>query len=122
MNKIILDKEKYTFDASAQTITFTEVIPLQHILLVTNITDNTIIYNFACDGFGGTISSLVLTLEYDTTSMSDSDELSIIVYTEELATDTEQTKLLEAISLQTQCLNEILNEIKMSNVFIKALA
>lgn len=67
----------YTFDASAKTITFTDyvAITLENILLVTNVTDNVIIYNFADQG--GTVASNILTLDYDTTSMSDSDDLQI---------------------------------------------
>ena len=55
------------------------------LLLITNVTDNIIIYNFAGSGLGGTTSytnsthKTVLTLDYDTSSMSASDELQIFV-------------------------------------------
>ena len=55
------------------------------LLLITNVTDNVIIYNFAGSGLGGTTSytnsthKTVLTLDYDTSSMSASDELQIFV-------------------------------------------
>ena len=55
------------------------------LLLITNVTDNVIIYNFAGNGLGGTTSytnsthKTVLTLDYDTSSMSASDELQIFV-------------------------------------------
>lgn len=69
----------YVFDASAKTITFSDFgdISLEKILLVTNTTDNIIIYNFAESGLGGTVATNVLTLDYDTTSMSDTDDLQI---------------------------------------------
>jgi hypothetical protein len=69
----------YTFDASAQTITFTDYasILLGNVLLITNVTDNIIIYNFANSAIGGSVATNVLTLDYDTTLMSDTDKLQI---------------------------------------------
>lgn len=76
MKKLITN---YTFDASAQTITFGDYtsIVLESVLLVTNVTDNIIIYNFADTARGGSASTNVLTLDYDTTSMSDTDDLQV---------------------------------------------
>jgi len=73
----------YTFDPSAKTITFSglgQSIDLQNILLITNTTANMIIYNFA-DSTSGAVSftNNVLTLDYDTTSMSSTDKLQIYV-------------------------------------------
>lgn len=69
----------YTFDASAQTVTFSEYssIDLERILLITNVTDNIIIYNFSDSALGGSVSTNVLTLTYNTTLMSDTDDLQI---------------------------------------------
>lgn len=69
----------YTFDASAQTITFAQfpAIDLERILLVTNVTDNIIIYNFANSSLGGSVATNVLTVDYDTTTMDDTDDLQI---------------------------------------------
>lgn len=69
----------YTFDASEKKITFTDYNPIviERVLLITNITDNIIIYNFADPTKGGTAATNVLTLTYDTTSMSDTDKLQI---------------------------------------------
>lgn len=69
----------YTFDASAQTITFAQfpTIDLERILLVTNVTDNIIIYNFASSSLGGSVATNVLTVDYDTTTMDDTDDLQI---------------------------------------------
>lgn len=69
----------YTFDASAQTVTFSQYpsIDLERVLLITNVTDNIIIYNFASSTLGGSASTNVLTLDYDTTTMDDADELQI---------------------------------------------
>lgn len=71
----------YTFDASAQTITHADFsdITLAGIQLIVNVTDQIIIYSFADTTKGGTLATDTLTLEYDTTSMSDTDELMILV-------------------------------------------
>lgn len=71
----------YTFDAAAKTVTagqFSDV-GLAGIQLIVNVTDQIIIYNFADTSKGGTLSTDTLTLEYDTTSMSNTDELMILV-------------------------------------------
>jgi hypothetical protein len=72
--------QKYTFDKVAKTVTFTDytTIRLDSILLITNVTDNIIIYNFADNpSKGGTVTGNVLTLLYDTSSMANSDKLQI---------------------------------------------
>ena len=69
----------YAFNASAKTVTlngFTS-IDLEKLLVITNVTDNIIVYNFADATKGGTVASNVLTLTYDTTSMSNTDKLQI---------------------------------------------
>ena len=73
----------YTFDPIAKTITFSNLaqsLTLANILLITNTTANTIIYNFA-DPTSGAVSfnNNVLTLDYNTTSMNASDVLQIYV-------------------------------------------
>jgi hypothetical protein len=71
----------YTFDASEQTVTHADFsdITLEGIQMIINTTDQIIIYNFADTAKGGTLSTDTLTLEYDTTSMSDTDKLMILV-------------------------------------------
>jgi len=73
--------ENYSFDAPAQTVTFntTDVITLEQLLVITNVTTNKIIYNFADPNAGGSITNNVLTLDFDTTSMSSGDKLQIFV-------------------------------------------
>lgn len=70
-----------TFDASAQTVVHADFsdITLAGIQLIVNATDQIIIYNFADTAKGGTLATDTLTLDYDTTSMSDTDELMILV-------------------------------------------
>jgi hypothetical protein len=73
----------YTFNPAANTITFSGLrqdIALENILLITNTTANTIIYNFA-DSTTGAVSfnNNVLTLDYNTSAMSTTDKLQIYV-------------------------------------------
>ena len=74
----------YTFDASAKTISFDDYtgVDLNRVLLITNVTTNSIIYNFANSLLGGSVSGNVLTLTYNTTSMSATDTLQIYYDTE----------------------------------------
>jgi hypothetical protein len=76
MKKLITN---YSFNHLAKTITFNDYssIDLERILLITNVTKNIIIYNFADPTKGGTVSGNVLTLTYDTTGMADTDKLQI---------------------------------------------
>lgn len=77
---------KYEFDASAQTVKFFDVIKQERILLITNVTANQIIYNFADDTLGAsaftqdlTAKTTTLTLDFDTTAMADTDKLQAFV-------------------------------------------
>lgn len=76
MKTLITD---YTFNKTAKTVTFTKLttVELSKILLITNTTSNTIIYNFASAAKGGTVATNVLTLLYDTTAMANTDKLQI---------------------------------------------
>lgn len=78
MKKLI---QNYNFDASNKTITLNESdsVGIEQLLLITNVTDGVIIYNFADSLKNATISSNVITLEYDTTGMDDSDKLQIFI-------------------------------------------
>lgn len=71
----------YNFDASAQTVTLAGIdnISLEQVLLITNTTDGTIIYNFSDPTKGGSVANNVITLAYDTSTMSDSDSLQVFV-------------------------------------------
>jgi hypothetical protein len=71
----------YAFNPTAKTVTFSglsQQITLANILLITNVTANTIIYNFASSSTGAvSFANNVLTLDYDTTSMNSTDVLQI---------------------------------------------
>lgn len=81
MSNILVGKDvgTATFDASSQTITFSGLgtVTLDQIRLITNATDGLVIFQFNSPSKGGSISSNVLTLDYDTTTMADDDVLAI---------------------------------------------
>lgn len=76
--------QNYSFNAAAKTVTFTDytTIRLDSLLLITNVTSNVIIYNFASALLGGTVTDNVVTLTFDTTAMSDTDSLQIFYDTD----------------------------------------
>ena len=88
------DVGAYTFDAVAKTVTITGLdrLVLEDVLLITNVTDNLIIYQFNEATKGGSIAANVITLTYDTTSMSNTDRLQIWV-------DYNQGDLWQSLSL-----------------------
>lgn len=69
----------YSFDASEKKVTLSDysAIDIERLLMITNMTDNIIIFVFNDATKGGTAATNVVTLTYDTTSMSDSDDLQI---------------------------------------------
>jgi hypothetical protein len=78
----------YTFTPSTNTIVIPRVIPRERLVLITNVTTNTVIYNFSDANLkantytvstsGGTNTTTVV-LNYNTTGMSSTDKLQIIV-------------------------------------------
>lgn len=74
------DTGGYTFSASAKTVTFTGVtLALRQILAIVNTTRNVVIYNPMATATGGTYTSPVLTLTYDTTAHANTDQLMIAI-------------------------------------------
>ncbi len=67
----------YTFDASEGTITFTDSVNEDYLEVIINSTYEITIYNSVSLVATGTLVDKVLTLAYDTSSMSDDDTLQI---------------------------------------------
>lgn len=69
----------YSFDKTAKTVTLPDYtsVSLESLLLITNVTDGAIIYNFADPATGATVAGNIITLEYDTTTMDNLDKLQI---------------------------------------------
>lgn len=114
----------YTFDKTAKTVTFTDytTIRLDSILLITNVTDNVIIYNFADPSLGGTVSGNAVTLTYDTSSMDNTDKLQIFYEGDNtLATSANQDSQ-EALQTTLNALIETLNELNARMTVIAGMA
>jgi len=81
--------EAYAFNAGTRTITITgRTVRREQLVLITNVTTNTVIYNFADSSLTASsyttsqalnVESTVIVLTYNTGSMSNGDKLSIIV-------------------------------------------
>lgn len=78
----------YTFTPSTNTIVIPRVIPRERLILITNVTTNTVIYNFSDSNLkantytvsttGGTNTTTVV-LNYNTAGMTSTDKLQITV-------------------------------------------
>ena len=82
--KGVVPAANYTFNASAKTVTFSanySSLALSDILYILNTKSGTatVIYDPTVAAKGGTYSGRTLTLAHDTTSMSNSDPLQIII-------------------------------------------
>lgn len=99
--------ENYAFNKTSKTVTFTDYtsIRLDSILLITNVTDNIIIYNFADPLLGGTVLNNVLTLSYNTSSMDDADKLQIFYEDSDVQPATEANQ--EVLLSLTETLREL---------------
>lgn len=95
----------YTFDASAKTVTSNQFSGLESILLITNVSRNTILYNFADNSLGGSLTGTVLTLIKDCIGMADSDVLQIFI-------DTPNTDFEYLNALLASGLSEIVHQLQ----------
>jgi hypothetical protein len=76
----------YTFTSSTNTIIIPRAIPRERLILITNVTANTVIYNFSDSNLkattytvSGTADTTTVVLNYNTSGMSNNDRLQIIV-------------------------------------------
>jgi len=94
MARNVLPDQYYTFNASTKTITLNRAVKRESLLLITNVTTNTVIYNFSDPNLkatsytntSGGVAALAasdaittIVLNYNTTSMANTDKLQIIV-------------------------------------------
>lgn len=75
------DVGSYTFNASAKTITLVglSTVLQQQLLIITNTSHNVVMYQFNNALLGGTIAGNVITVICNTSSMSNTDSLQIII-------------------------------------------
>jgi hypothetical protein len=88
MAKVLIGSElgSYSFDKTTKKITFSGFnASLERILLITDVTNNTVIYQFNDPNLGGVLSNNVLTLTYNTTiaGFSNTDTLQIFYWSEQ---------------------------------------
>jgi len=80
----------YTFTPSTNTIVIPRAIQRERLILITNVTTNTVIYNFSDSNLkanaytvltsgGGNTTTTTIVLNYSTAAMSSTDKLQIIV-------------------------------------------
>lgn len=116
------NNREFDFNATAGTISFRVDITQERIMIITNLsqspTSNTFIYNFGCTGFGGTLSSNLLTLEFDTSAMSSTDELMVVI--EDNNQKKVETLLLDN-NLTIDALNEMLTGINEISKTLKKI-
>jgi len=87
MAKVLIGRDLggYTFDKVSKTITFSGFkCSLDGLLMVTDVTNNTIIYQFNDPAKGGSLVNNTLTLDYDTNvvAFSNNDNLQIFYWSE----------------------------------------
>lgn len=94
MKKLI---ENYTFDHNTREVTFTDynAIELERVLIVSDVTQGIVIFNFACDNLTGSVSGNVLTLDYDTALLANTDKL--LIYYEDGVQESLIVELTETI-------------------------
>ena len=89
----------YTFNAGAKTVRFNGYtnIDINRILLITNATRNTIIYNFASPALGGVVTGNTITLTTSTAGMTSSDKLQIFYENEDSPSTDQMITILNRI-------------------------
>ena len=93
--------QNYTFNVALKKVTFLDysTLRLDSLLLITNVTRNIIIYNFADTEAGGTISGNVVTLKADLTGMLNTDQLQIFYESEDIpATENSMFNTISSIT------------------------
>ena len=88
MARKVMKETWYTFDPANRIITFPKYVPHEHLILVTDITANKVLYNFSDPslGYSGYTSVVnndgteltTLTLKYNTASLASNDEIQVI--------------------------------------------
>ena len=82
--KVILETG-YTFTPSTNTVSIPRNIPRERLILITNVTTNTVIYNFSDSNLKansysfGNNNTTTIVLNYNTASMSSNDKLQIVI-------------------------------------------
>ena len=113
--------QSYTFNPLLKTITINDYpyLDLENILIITNVTSNIIIYNFADITLGGTIVGNILTLDYDVTAMVSTDSLQIYVDVPIAETVYEQYPITEQFTYDTNLSQVLGSQLLVDNGNLK---
>ncbi len=89
MARKIMKETWYTFDPVNRIVTFPHYVPQEHLILITDITANKVLYNFSDPSLGYTAYSSVvnsdgtettsITLKYNTSGLGSSDEIQVTI-------------------------------------------
>jgi hypothetical protein len=114
------------FDASAQTITFIDPIDKRLLGIINNDTRGVIIYNSFDSAKTGTLVGLVLTLDFDTTSMADSDDLKVFYSNTGTTQKVEEQSPLDITGLATSenqesTINQAIKDYDILKEFINSI-
>lgn len=89
MARKIVNDMYYTFNPATRTLVLNEVIPRENLILVTDVTADTVIYNFsdpnlkatsytiATDSYGNPTTTIVF--NYNTASLSSTDKIQVLI-------------------------------------------
>lgn len=89
----------YQFDALSKTVTSADFSAIEKLAIITNLTTGNVIYQFNSATKWGVLVGNTLTLTYDTTTMSDTDDLQIIIHGELPMSDTGRILVEDEISV-----------------------
>ena len=106
--KRLLERKDYLFNPVNKQIYLHSLFSQEQILLITNVTDGIIIYNFASPTGNGTLVGNVLTLDYDTSSMDALDDLQIYVDIPEEKVYSNTDSILQSIYIELKTIKELL--------------
>ena len=88
MSRKVILETGYTFTPSTNTLFIPRVVQRERLILITNVTTNTVIYNFSDSNLkansytfstSGANQSTTIVLNYNTAGMSSSDKIQIVV-------------------------------------------
>lgn len=101
--------QNYAFDTALKQITFTDYssIKLENVLVITNVSTNQIIYNFANPSLGGDVTGNILTLNTNTTGMTNDDKLQIFYDDGLMAVPENLVEALYDVAQSLQVLNAV---------------
>ena len=104
MKKLV---NNYAFVPSARQVLINEDLfsSLEQLLLITDVSTNTVIYNFADPNLGGVLTDQTITLDYNTASLSNADSLQIFI-------DVDDGSRVSLVALLQSGLAEIVHQLQ----------